>query len=254
MINESKVNKPICIIPARAGSKRLKNKAKLKLNGKTLVHRAVEAALESDLFICIVVSSDDEEVLESVYTRYFNSGIVQPHKRPPRLANDIVELEEVCKFIITTYDTRADNFCLLIPNSLRSSGDIRKVYKKFKTSDCNNMTTVKPCSPLKLTDGYVKQGEGVYYEDGAVTFGKVNEFLADGFFSKCLPYELKHPTIEIHTKEDFKYAEFLEGQNYFNKRGSGILRESVHKRGAETGTQVGKSIRQQRKRTTESTA
>jgi len=48
----------ICIIPARAGSKSIKNKNLLKLNHKTLVALAVEVALESKVFDKIVISTD----------------------------------------------------------------------------------------------------------------------------------------------------------------------------------------------------
>lgn len=52
------MNKTLCIIPARSGSLRLKNKNFKKFNKKTLIENTIEAALKSKIFDKIVVSSD----------------------------------------------------------------------------------------------------------------------------------------------------------------------------------------------------
>ena len=54
----------LVIIPARSGSKRLKNKNKLLLSGKPLVLYTVEAALRSRYVTDILVSSDSDEILD----------------------------------------------------------------------------------------------------------------------------------------------------------------------------------------------
>ena len=59
-----KINtKPVCIIPAKGDSQRLRHKNKLKLGNKTLVEHAIEVALGSNLFQVIVVTSEDEDIL-----------------------------------------------------------------------------------------------------------------------------------------------------------------------------------------------
>ena len=52
--------KNIAIIPARSGSKGLKDKNIKKLNGKPLMAYSIEAARESNLYDCIHVSTDSE--------------------------------------------------------------------------------------------------------------------------------------------------------------------------------------------------
>jgi len=219
--------RPVCIIPARMGSRRIKNKGKVHLGGKTLVEHAILTALESKLFQLIAVSSDDEEILEIAY-KYFSHGIVQPNKRPERMAGDDVLVKEVCLHTLRCYATNAAEFCLLIPNSpFRTASDLRKAYKIFRKSKANYLITVKkydtpPQMALKIEDGFItpkwgheniKQSqdlEDLYYEDGAICFAKINvfanEFDLNFYGSKCLPYILPHPTMEIHTKEDLERA------------------------------------------------
>lgn len=211
-------NKPTCIIPARAMSQRVKDKNKLQLGGKSLVEHAILTAIESGLFLCIMVSSDDEKILEIAY-KHFNHGLVQPHKRPPRLAQDDVPLSDVCAYLMQLYKTNSNEFCLLIPNSpFRTAADIKKTYTLLK--DANYVVTVKPYQihpqrALSITNGYLKTkyksgSEQLYYEDAAVIWARTGVFLKEQKLnllgSKCLPSILPHPTLEIDTQEDLKLA------------------------------------------------
>ena len=53
----------LAIIPARGGSKRLPRKNLLDLCGKPLIAWSIEAALKSKYISKVIVSSDDEEIL-----------------------------------------------------------------------------------------------------------------------------------------------------------------------------------------------
>ena len=224
---KKEINKPLCIIPARGGSKRLKNKGLALLDGKPLVEHAIEAAVGSGIFLHIIVTCDDEAVLEIAYD-HFNDGLVQPHKRSPNLARSDIPLREVCLWILRTYDTNSKEFCLLIPNSpFRTAEDIKKTYKLFKKKNANYLISVKPFDAhpqmaLRMKNGYLKPRWGkaneqsyeqLYYEDGAICWADtrafVEEFQANFYGSKCLPYIMPHPTLEIHTPEDLEYAEYL---------------------------------------------
>ena len=59
----SKASK-LAIIPARAGSTRLKNKNIKPLNGKPLIEHTIDAVVESNAFDKIIVSSDSAEIKE----------------------------------------------------------------------------------------------------------------------------------------------------------------------------------------------
>src|SRR5690349_10663573 len=76
--------KVLGIIPARGGSKRVPRKNVRLLGGKPLVARSIETALASRRLARVVVSSDDEEVLE-IARRYEPS---QALRRPAELSGD----------------------------------------------------------------------------------------------------------------------------------------------------------------------
>ena len=69
--------KNIAIIPARSGSKGLKDKNIRLLNGKPLLAYSVEAALESGVFDEVMVSTDSEKYAE-IAKEYGTSGVLAP--------------------------------------------------------------------------------------------------------------------------------------------------------------------------------
>ena len=52
----------VCIIPARAGSKRIKNKNVQKVNGHPLIGLAIRIAKKANIFSQIVVSTDCKKI------------------------------------------------------------------------------------------------------------------------------------------------------------------------------------------------
>ena len=85
----------LAIIPARGGSKRLPRKNILDLCGKPLISWSIEAALKSKYISKVVVSSDDEEILN--ISSNFGADII---KRPYELANDTATTFDAVKHTI----------------------------------------------------------------------------------------------------------------------------------------------------------
>ena len=52
----------ICLIPARSGSKRIKNKNIKNFFGKPIISYAIKTAINSKLFDKIFVSTDSEKI------------------------------------------------------------------------------------------------------------------------------------------------------------------------------------------------
>ena len=55
-------NKPICIIPARSGSKRIKNKNIQKINNKTLIEHTIKIDKIYKLFKKIIVTTNSKKI------------------------------------------------------------------------------------------------------------------------------------------------------------------------------------------------
>jgi len=100
------------IIPARSGSKRIKNKNLLELNGKSLINLSVDFALQCNINK-IIVSSDSDEYLDSVVSKN-----VTLHKRSILGSSDEASDFDVFNEIQETYKIGPDeSICWLRPCS-----------------------------------------------------------------------------------------------------------------------------------------
>ena len=124
---EDLTEKPVCLIPARGGSKRLPNKSLLKIKGKPLLWYTVKAALRSKLFADVIVTSDNEKILESAY----EAG-ARLHKRPRELCSDRVQLKTVVRALLSIL--KVDKCVCLMPpcNPFVTVEDLIGGYELFK--------------------------------------------------------------------------------------------------------------------------
>ncbi|WP_460536471.1 pseudaminic acid cytidylyltransferase [Chitinimonas naiadis] len=74
----------IAIIPARGGSKRIPRKNVKAFHGKPMIAYSIVAAQQSGLFDRVVVSTDDQEIMDLARTL----GAEVPFVRPAELADD----------------------------------------------------------------------------------------------------------------------------------------------------------------------
>ena len=86
----------ICVIPARGGSKRIQRKNIKEFNGKPIIAYSIEAALKSNCFDQVIVSTDDDEISE-VARKY---GAQVPFIRPDELSTDYAGTIPVIKHAI----------------------------------------------------------------------------------------------------------------------------------------------------------
>lgn len=83
----------IAIIPARGGSKRIKNKNIKLFNKKPMIYWSIQAAIKSNLFDRIIVSTDSRKIAS--YAKKFGAEV--PFMRSKILADDITSPYEVVK-------------------------------------------------------------------------------------------------------------------------------------------------------------
>lgn len=86
----------VAIIPARGGSKGLKDKNIVPLLGKPLIYYTIEAAKKSKYVDRVIVSTDSEEIR----TIAMQLEAEVPFLRPPELADDTATSESVLKHTI----------------------------------------------------------------------------------------------------------------------------------------------------------
>ena len=120
------------IIPARGGSKGLRNKNIKKLCGKPLIAWSIEAGLQSKYIDEVIVSTDYQSIAD-IAIKY---GAYVPFLRPNYLASDIASTFDTVKHVIDFYNNelnRAFDFIVLLePTSpLRKSTDIDNMIEKI---------------------------------------------------------------------------------------------------------------------------
>ena len=66
------MKKFVALIPARGGSKGIKNKNLVKINNKPIVDIAIDYAISSKLFSKIILSSDNKKILNRAKKKKYN--------------------------------------------------------------------------------------------------------------------------------------------------------------------------------------
>lgn len=221
----------IAIIPARSGSKGLKDKNIKELNGVPLMAYSINAALESHLFDEIMVSTDSERYQEVA----IQSGASVPFLRSEETSSDVAGSWDVVREVLSNYRSLGKEFdtvCLLQPTSpLRRTEDIIGGYQLLEQKQAQAVTSVCEMdhSPLWTMcldetlslEKYRKETESknlprqqlpTYYRiNGALYIRKIKylekqiELLDELEYAYIMPR--KH-SIDIDTAEDFELAEF----------------------------------------------
>lgn len=231
-----KNTKKICIICARAGSKRLKNKNFKNLFGKPLIWHTINQAKKSKIFDHIVFSTDST-LLKKLALKY---GAESWFLRPNKLANDTAAKMPVIRHAVLEaekkFKSRFDYiFDLDVTSPLREVSDIRKSFRLFLKSkkdmlisgnkarknpyfnmvelDKKNLKLVK--KPKKF---YVRhQDTPTVYELNASIYIWKREALfkqKGPFCKKTFFYEMPYrKSIDIDNLSDFKMVEFFK-KNY----------------------------------------
>ena len=127
----------LAIITARGGSKRLPRKNVLDLCGKPLIAYSIEAGLKSKYISKVVVSSDDEEILQ--ISQNFGANII---KRPKELASDTATTFDAIKHTIDSLE-KFDYIVLLQPTSpLRSEKHINEAIELLEEKNADAIVSV----------------------------------------------------------------------------------------------------------------
>ena len=135
------MTKALGVIPARGGSKGVPRKNIRSLGGKPLIAWTIEAALASSLDR-VVVSSDDEEIIE-IANRY---GDLAPFVRPSELATDSAMTLPVVQHAVSHVESEGaavDVVVLLQPTTpFRRAETIDLGLKRLADSGCDSLVSI----------------------------------------------------------------------------------------------------------------
>lgn len=190
--------KILALIPARGGSKGIPGKNIKLLNGKTLLAYTSEIALQSKYFNEVIVSTEDEQIIEVAK----NLGIKVPFIRPMELAQDTTPTIDVIIHTLQWYKNQNISFdavCLLqVTSPFRTIEFLNKAIEKFIEKDSDSLVSVQkvpheynPHWTFEVnSDGNLKIATGepeiikrrqelpiVYHRDGSIYITKTKVLL-----------------------------------------------------------------------------
>jgi len=218
----------LAIVPARGGSKRLPRKNVLELSGKPLIAYSIEAALKSKYIDKVVMTSDDEEILN--ISKQFGSDTI---KRPDELASDTATSFDAIKHVLENVK-EFDYIVLLQPTSpLRNEKHIDEAIKLLESKKADAVVSVCEMdhSPLwsnSLDDSLSMKNfvidevlnkrsqdlEKYYRLNGAIYICKTDKLLEEKSFmlkDNIFAYVMdRKSSIDIDDEIDFKIAQFYK--------------------------------------------
>jgi len=139
--------KILAVVPARGGSKGIKNKNIINLHGKPLISYTIEVARTIKAFETVLVSTDSEEI--SKIAVEYGACVL---KRPKKLASDRTPMSKVLEHVVASTDESPDLICLLQPTSpLRTAHTIRRALQEFMS----HISEYDSLMPLRLISGKI---------------------------------------------------------------------------------------------------
>lgn len=233
--------KHLAIIPARSGSKGLADKNIKILCGAPLLAYSIRAAIESNIFDSILVSTDSEKYADIAR----NYGADVPFLRSKELSGDTAGSWDVAKEVVDKLNEGGEEFdtiCLLQPTSpLRLAEDIVAAYKLFKEKGADSVIGVCEAdhSPLWMNtlgadlnmDGFVRddveklnrqQLETFYRINGAIYIRKITpQTFIESVYKNSFAYIMpRDRSIDIDTELDFIMAESIMNVRNFDTKGA----------------------------------
>lgn len=130
--------KILAIIPARGGSKGIPKKNIKLLNGKPLIHYTIEKLIKINKISKIIVSTDSEEIINSISK--FKE--VEIYKRPDKLSTDLIPLDPVILDVVKNQKEKFDYIFTFNPTSpLISKKTIIKCIDYVINNQIDSFTT-----------------------------------------------------------------------------------------------------------------
>jgi N-acylneuraminate cytidylyltransferase len=219
----------IAVIPARGGSKRIPRKNVRMFSGKPMISFAINAALQSQLFDHVVVSTDDDEIAAVARAH----GAEVPFMRPQHLADDltatlpvVVDVIEKCQDLGWKFDI----VCCIYPCvPLIQKQDLCNSLTRLNNSEadfcfpvCEYPSPIQRALKMDVsgrTSGFYPEFElsrsqdleRAYFDAGQFYWGSVHSWLTtDRVHSNSVGFPIPFwRTVDIDTVDDWVRAENL---------------------------------------------
>lgn len=219
--------RPVAIIPARGGSKRIPRKNVRPFLGKPMLSYAVAAALRSGVFAEVMVSTDDPEIARAAR----RAGAVVPFPRSRRTSGDRATISEAVIEVLGEYAKAGRPFeyfaCIMATAALVTPESLRRADALMRAKDADSVVAVTRFGfpiqrALRVRDGRLsaftprhffarsQDLEPAFHDCGQFFFCRTARFVADRRALSRKTYALEVPASQaqdIDTEEDWRIAE-----------------------------------------------
>ncbi len=225
----------LAIIPARIGSKRIKNKNIIKVNNKPIIYYVIKKLIKCKIFDKIIVSTDSSKIID-ISNRY---GAQTPFLRPKNLSDDNTRASKVVKHAIYWYKKKNIHFkyvCCVYPTSLLLNVNyVRRAFQLLNknkkksyvititeynhpiqrafTFKNNIIKTTWPDNIKKRTQDFQKY----YHDAGQFYFGRSTAFEneIEPISNNSIPIILeKDEVFDLDNHSDLKYIKKINLNNF----------------------------------------
>lgn len=219
--------KSVAIITARGGSKRIPRKNVKEFLGKPILLYSIEAAIQSGIFDEVMVSTEDEEIMELA----LKAGAKVPFVRSQEAANDFSTTTDVLLEVLDSYKKIGEEFeyaCCLYPTApFTTARCLKETMGMLEEKSVDSVVPVvrfgfPPQRGLVVREDKVEfkwpehmftrsqDLEPFYHDSGQFYCLKVDSFLEQKrlFMENTLGYVRSELEVQdIDTLEDWKLAE-----------------------------------------------
>ena len=232
------MTKILAIIPARGGSKGIKNKNIVNFCGKPLIYWTIKAAQNSKLIDKLIVSTDSKKIRD-IAEKY---NVNKINLRPKKYSTDKATTLSVLKYEIKNLEKKKyypDVIVTLQPTSpLRNSEHIDSALKKFlKNKKADSLVSCvelphnfNPMSLMKIKNKflieidknkiYSRQKKNIFYaRNGAAIYITKRKIIDKKIFNeKTIPFQMDNfSSVDIDTKDDIEigslFYKYLKDKN-----------------------------------------
>lgn len=217
----------LAIITARGGSKRIPQKNIRDFCGRPIISYSITAALESDVFDEVMVSTDSEEI--AAIAREYGAEV--PFMRSPVTSSDYATTADVLEEVLTEYEKRGrifDVFACIYPTAPFVTGEkLKRAEEWFTQNEAEALVCVvkfsfPPQRAFTEQNGFLcyqcpeyanmrsQDLTPLYHDCGQFYFCKTSEFRRchSIMMQKTIPFVLPEEEVQdIDNESDWKIAE-----------------------------------------------
>ena len=212
----------IAIIPARSGSKGVKDKNIKLLNGKPLMAYSIETAIKSRMFDKVFVSTDSIEHA-NIAKEY---GADASFLRSKELSEDYAGIWDVVKAVLQEFEKRGHKYDLIMLLQLfeeKGANAIESVVEvEHSPLWCNTLPEDSSMEFFERDEiiNLPRQLLPQYYRiNGAIYLLTREELYKERMFKeKCYAYVMPpERSLDIDTLADFEYVQWMQNSKLLDK-------------------------------------